>query len=590
MCGICGEIVFTGHEASTRAVKAMMAKMTARGPDTSGCLLQGGVVFGHRRLKIIDLSEKARQPMVDSHLGIDIVFNGCIYNYQELRHELTERGYNFFSSGDTEVIIKAFHAWGPACVEKFNGMFAFAIHERHSGRTVLARDRLGIKPLYLASNTKKLRFASSLPALLAAGEVDTDLDPAALHHYLHWHAVVPPPLTILKGVRKLPPATFRIYEKDGSFSDTVYWKLQLRQDSDDLKRSEEEWMDMVLDSLRHAVRRRMVADVPVGVLLSGGVDSSLLVGLLAEEGQKNLNTFSVGFEEAGGEKGDEFYYSDIIAEHFQTQHHQIFVPSAELLDLLPRTIEAMSEPMVSYDNVGFYQLSHEVSKYVKVVQSGQGADEVFGGYHWYPPLVDSTDPVADYCRVFFDRDQEEYEQTVSSAYHGRNYSREFVERHFSAGHAERAVDKALHLDTTVMLVDDPVKRVDNMTMAHSLEARVPFLDHELVEMAARIPAELKLRQSGKGILKEAARKVVPAAVIDRPKGYFPVPALKHIEGPYLTFVRDFLTSKKARERGLLRGDYLENLLANPKEHITPLRGSKLWQVALLEIWLQTHGI
>jgi len=317
MCGICGEIVFTGHEASTRAVKAMMAKMTARGPDTSGCLLQGGVVFGHRRLKIIDLSEKARQPMVDSHLGIDIVFNGCIYNYQELRHELTERGYNFFSSGDTEVIIKAFHAWGSACVEKFNGMFAFAIHERHSGRTVLARDRLGIKPLYLASNTKKLRFASSLPALLAAGEVDTDLDPAALHHYLHWHAVVPPPLTILKGVRKLPPATFRIYEKDGSFSDTVYWKLQLRQDSDDLKRSEEEWMDMVLDSLRHAVRRRMVADVPVGVLLSGGVDSSLLVGLLAEEGQKNLNTFSVGFEEAGGEKGDEFYYSDIIAEHFQ---------------------------------------------------------------------------------------------------------------------------------------------------------------------------------------------------------------------------------------------------------------------------------
>ncbi len=576
--------------ASLTAIEAMMAKLTARGPDTCGSLLQGRIAFGHRRLKIIDLSDQARQPMTDSHLGMDIVFNGCIYNYKELRQELIAAGYSFFSNGDTEVIIKAFHAWGPACVKRFNGMFAFAIHERDSGRVVLARDRLGIKPLYLSGSREKLRFASSLPALLAAGKVDTDLDPAALHHYLHWHAVVPPPLTILKGVRKLPPATLRVYQKDGTFSDTVYWKLRLRQDSDDRKRSEQEWMEMVLESLRHAVRRRMVADVPVGVLLSGGVDSSLLVGLLAEEGQVNLNTFSVGFEEAGGEKGDEFYYSDIIAEHFQTDHHQIFVPSAELLDLLPRTIEAMSEPMVSYDNVGFYQLAHEVSKYVKVVQSGQGADEVFGGYHWYPPLVDSSDPVGDYCRVFFDRDQHEYEQMVNDSYHGRNYSREFVERHFCADHAEHAVDQALHLDTTVMLVDDPVKRVDNMTMAHSLEARVPFLDHELVELAARIPAELKLRHSGKGILKEAARRVVPAAVIDRPKGYFPVPALKHIEGPYLSFVKDFLTSEKARKRGLFRQEYLELLLANPKGHITPLQGSKLWQIALLEIWLQTHGI
>ncbi len=590
MCGICGEFRFDRTEASLSAVAAMMNTMVPRGPDSCGSLQQGSIAFGHRRLKIIDLSEQARQPMIDSALGLDIVFNGCIYNYRELRKELQDIGYSFFSNGDTEVILKAYHAWGPDCVDRFNGMFAFALHERDSGRVVLARDRLGIKPLYLAEQRSRLRFASSLPALLAAGGVDTEINPAALHHYLHWHAVVPPPHTILKGIKKLPPATVRIYEADGRFTDRVYWQLHLQQNDKDMHRSAEEWQERVLQLLREAVRRRMVADVPVGVLLSGGIDSSLLVGLLAEQGQKGINTFSVGFEEAGGEKGDEFYYSDIIAEHFSTNHHQIFVPSAELISLLPRTIAAMSEPMVSYDNVGFFQLSCEVAKYVKVVQSGQGADEVFGGYHWYPPLLDSASPVDDYCRVFFDRSQQEYEEVTMEKFHGRNYSREYVDGFFSADTAESAVDKALHLDTTIMLADDPVKRVDNMTMAHSLEARVPFLDHELVELAARIPAELKLKDGGKWILKEAARHVIPAAVIDRPKGYFPVPALKHIEGPYLEFVRDHLTSSRARQRHLFKKEYIDLLLQEPKKHITPLRGSKLWQVALLEIWLQTHDL
>lgn len=590
MCGICGEIHFDNSPASLSAVEKMTKTMTPRGPDAMGTLMLGRVCLGHRRLKIIDLSEQSRQPLSDPFLGLDIVFNGCIYNYKELRLELQEMGYRFFSEGDTEVILKAYHAWGNGFVEHVNGMFALAIHERDTGKIILARDRLGIKPLYLDDRGTVLRFASSLPALLRNDGIDTDINPVALHHYLHWHAVVPPPHTILKGITKLPPATLRVYESDGTSRDSVYWQLNMKQQNSAESLSEKQWADLLLDELRKAVKRRMVADVPVGVLLSGGVDSSLLVGLLSEEGQDGLNTFSVGFEAAGGEKGDEFYYSDIIADHFNTKHHKIFVPSENLLQTIPETIRAMSEPMVSYDNVGFFLLSQEVARHVKVVQSGQGADEIFGGYHWYPPMISSTNPLDDYSTAFFDRNQEEFSRVVHDDFVHANYSRDFIENHFQQPGADNQVDKALRLDTTVMLTDDPVKRVDNMTMAWSLEARVPFLDHEFVEFAGAMPASLKVRQGGKWILKEAARQVIPDTVIDRPKGYFPVPALKHIEGPYLELVRDALTNSKARKRNLFKQEYIGLLLDNPEKHITPLRGSKLWQTALLEMWLQTHGV
>jgi len=250
----------------------------------------------------------------------------------------------------------------------------------------------------------------------------------------------------------------------------------------------------------------------------------------------------------------------------------------------------MAEPMVSHDAIGFYLLSQEVSKSVKVVQSGQGADEVFGGYHWYPPLLGSNDPAGDYRKVFFDRSHDEFARAVAPGYRNGDASYAFVREHFAQPGADRAVDKALRLDTTIMLVDDPVKRVDNMTMAWGLEARVPFLDHELVELAARVPPELKLKDEGKGILKDVARDVIPSSVIDRPKGYFPVPALKYIDGPVLEMTRDALTSQAARQRELFRPEYLSALFDDPKGHITPLRGSELWQCALLELWLQTHNI
>src|SRR5690606_10628369 len=531
----------------------------------------------------------SQQPMIDADLGLTLVFNGCIYNFRELRGELEQKGYKFFSDGDTEVIIKAWHAWGEECVTRFLGMFAFAIHERDSGRTIFARDRFGVKPLYLAQLGGALRFASSLPALVKAGGVDTSIDRAALHNYMSFHAVVPPPRTIYNGVRKLPPATIRIYERNGEFRDRVYWKATYRRLPGDSIRSREDWQEELLDLLRLAIKRRTISDVPVGVLLSGGVDSSLIVGLLAEGGHSVLLSFSVGFEAANGEKGDEFIYSDLIAKHYGTEHHQIFVPSAELMDALPGTIAAMSEPMVSYDNVGFYLLSKEVSKHIKVVQSGQGADEVFAGYHWYPPLVDSNDVVADYARAFCDRTHATLATQLAPEWMPeRDYSLELLEHYLLEEGADTPVDRALRLDTNVMLVDDPVKRVDNMTMAWGLEARVPFLDHDLVELAARMPPEDKLRGGGKGILKDVARQIIPSEVIDRKKGYFPVPQLKYIAGPYLEMIKDALSSQKARERGLFQREYLERLFANPSDHLTPLRGSELWQAGLLEMWLQTQ--
>ena len=590
MCGICGEIRFDDTLPAVDRVARMNHALFPRGPDGSGIHQAGRLAVGHQRLKILDLSEHAQQPMIDSELGLGIVFNGCIYNFRDLRVQLRALGYRFFSDGDTEVILKAYAAWGIECVDRFYGMFAFAIWERDSGRLILARDRFGIKPLYYTESLHSLRFASTLPALLAGGDIDTEIDPVALHHYMSFHAVVPAPHTIIKGVRKLPPATVRVIDADGRSRDHRFWRLHFGARPEEQRLTYEDWQEITLDTLRRAVERRLVADVPVGVLLSGGLDSSLIVGLLAEQGQRGLNTFSVGFESVDDEAGDEFQYSDIIARHFDTDHHQIRVDSARLLPALQHCIQAMSEPMVSHDVIGFYLLSQEVSKHVKVVQSGQGADEVFAGYHWYPPLRDSSDPLADYAEVFFDRDHSEFAEAVHPRFVSDDFSRAFVAQHFSAPGAQRPIDKALRLDTQIMLVDDPVKRVDNMTMAWGLEARVPFLDHELVELAARIPAEFKIASGGKGVIKEAARSVIPNEVIDRPKGYFPVPALKYLDGEYLEFVRDALAHPAARKRELFRDDYLNRLMDEPKKHITPLRGSKVWQIALLEIWLQQHGI
>jgi asparagine synthase (glutamine-hydrolysing) len=593
MCGIAGELRFDGRGADVAAVERACARLASRGPDGSGIWASGPVAFGHRRLSIIDLSPAGSQPMVDSALGLTVVFNGCIYNYRELRTELQRRGHVFFSSSDTEVIAKAYAQWGLGCVDRFLGMFAFAISERDTGTVVLARDRLGIKPLYLDSTAKRLRFASTLPALLAAGGADTSIDRTALAYYMSFHSVVPAPRTILNGIRKLDPATVRVITAEGETTDHRYWEPAFTRDPQRATFTGQDWQDSLLASLRTAVRRRMVSDVPVGVLLSGGIDSSVVVALLAESGQADLSTFSIGFDSAGGERGDEFEYSDLVAREFGTKHHRIEIDSSRLLPAVDASIAAMSEPMVSHDCVAFYLLSQDVSQHVKVVQSGQGADEVLGGYDWYPPLagVPREEAVQAYADVFFDRRADALATLLNPQWLADgDPPLSYVTQQFGRPGASSTVDAALRNDTTIMLVDDPVKRVDNMTMAWGLEARVPFLDHELVELAGAIPPELKLTHGGKGVLKQACRGVVPDAVIDRTKGSFPVPAIRQLEGPFLDRVRDALTDPAAQRRGLFRSDVVSTLLADPNATRTTLGSNALWQLALLEIWLQTMEI
>jgi asparagine synthase (glutamine-hydrolysing) len=589
MCGICGELRLDGASPDLGAIQRMAARLERRGPDHAGSYSDGPLAFGHRRLSIIDLSERASQPMVDQELGLTLVFNGTIYNYPDLRRQLREKGYHFFSDGDSEVILKAWHAWGEDCVERLQGMFAFAVWDQRRKTLFLARDRLGIKPLYYSLTDQSFRFASNTQALLAGGGVDRTIDPVALHHQFTLHAVIPAPMTILNGIRKLPPAHCMLIDESGERRERRYWSLPATRPQRPM--SDGEWLEAIHEALRLAVQKRSeIADVPVGVLLSGGLDSSLLVALLAESGISDLRTFSVGFEDHPQEKGNEFEYSDQVVERYATDHHKYLIPNAEVLKRLPEAVDAMAEPMFGQDAVAFFLLSEQVSRQIKVVQSGQGADEVFGGYFWYPRMMAETrgTPVERFARHYFDRDHDEYLQMVSAEYRGEDHTSRKIAELLDEPESDSFMDSVLRMDTTTLIVDDPVKRVDNMTMAWGLEARVPFLDQNLVELAARCPPELKLREGGKYPLKAIARGIVPDPVIDRPKGYFPMPALKYVRGDFLDFMRDILESRACRERGIYSRAYINMLLAAPEMHHTRLLGSKLWHLSLLEFWLQRN--
>jgi asparagine synthase (glutamine-hydrolysing) len=565
----------------------MLPALQRRGPDDAGSWDAGTVAFGHRRLSIIDLSSRSHQPMLDGDLSL--VFNGAIYNYRELRTELRARGHEFVSGGDTEVILKAYREWGDACPAHLHGMFAFAIWDGRRRRLFAARDRFGIKPFYYATDARRFRFASNTQALLAGGDIDTAIDPVGLHFQYTLHAVIPAPHTILRGIRKLEPAHSLVIEADGRQTLRRYWELDATRPAE--PRTEQEWVDATHAALLDAVRKRNdVADVPVGVLLSGGLDSSLLVALLAEIGFKDFHTFSVGFEDQPEEKGSEFEYSDLVVERYRPIHHKFLVANEQVLKRLPEAVDAMAEPMFGQDAVAFYLLSERVSQEIKVVQSGQGADEVFGGYFWYPRMLAerSGSRLERFRKHYFDRDHDEYLGMVTPAYRGEDHTGRFIAERLEDGLSSEFLDAVLKLDATTLIVDDPVKRVDNMTMAWGLEARVPFLDHHLVEVAARCPPEIKLRSDGKHLLKRIARGIVPDAVIDRPKGYFPMPALKYVRGEFLEFMRGILDSQACRERGLFERAYVERLLAAPEMHHTRIMGSKLWHLALLEFWLQRN--
>jgi len=587
MCGICGQFRFDEENVSSKSLTSMMSKIARRGPDSSGNWLEGKIGFGHQRLSIIDLSSYGNQPMVDDLLKLTLVFNGTIYNYKSLRSQLIDKGYSFFSQSDTEVIIKAYHYWGEDCVKYLDGMFAFCVWDQPNQKLFIARDRMGIKPLYYNLSNKAFTFASNSQALLTQ-EIDKSVNSLALQQQLSLHGVVPAPNTILNGIQKVKPATVITINTKGLLKEKTYWHPSANRSERNL--SDKEYVEKAHELLTAAVTKRMdAADVPIGVLLSGGLDSSLIVALLKEAGHEDIRTFSIGFEDIDNEVGSEFEYSDQIVLKFRTQHQKYVVSNAEVLPRLSEAVMNMAEPMVGQDAVAFYLLSEQVSKHIKVVLSGQGADEAFAGYFWYPRMAtEKGDEIERFSKHYVDRPHEEYLQAVMPTYQGDNHTSNWLNKEFAKTGADLFIDKVFRTDITRLIVDDPVKRVDNMTMAWGLEARVPFLDTELVEWALKMPANLKMKEEGKYPLKKIARELLPSSVIDRKKGYFPMPALKHIQGDFLEFMSDILTSSACLNRGVFNQNYVEKVINSPRDYMTALNGSRLWHLALFEFWMQIN--
>ena len=587
MCGICGQLRFDGDTPSSESLDNMMNKLARRGPDSNGKWLEGTIGFGHQRLSIIDLSSSGSQPMIDSLLKLTLVFNGTIYNYKQLRSRLIGKGYSFFSSSDTEVIIKAYHYWGEDCVNHLDGMFAFAIWDKPSKKLFIARDRMGIKPLYYNLTNKAFTFASNSQALLTQ-DLDKSVNPIALQQQLSLHGVVPAPNTIINGIKKLKPGTYIVLSEKGDIKEQTYWHPSATRPEGNV--SEEDYIARTHELLTAAVTKRMAAsDVPIGVLLSGGLDSSLIVALLKEAGHRDIRTFSIGFEDIDDESGSEFEFSDQVVSKFKTDHKKYLLSNQEVLPRLSEAVMNMSEPMVGQDAIAFYLLSEQVSKHTKVVLSGQGADEAFAGYFWYPRMAkEHGDEIESFSKHYVDRPHEEYLQTVMPIYQGENHTHKWLSKEFLKPGADSFIDKVFRTDMTRLIVDDPVKRVDNMTMAWGLEARVPFMDTELVEWALKIPPALKMREEGKYPLKRIARELLPSSVIDRKKGYFPMPALKYIQGDFLEFMSDILLSSSCRNRGIFDQKYINKVINSPRDYMTSLNGSRLWHLALLEFWMQIN--
>ena len=587
MCGICGQLRFDGDTPSSESLDNMMNKLARRGPDSNGKWLEGTIGFGHQRLSIIDLSSSGSQPMIDSLLKLTLVFNGTIYNYKQLRSRLIGKGYSFFSSSDTEVIIKAYHYWGEDCVNHLDGMFAFAIWDKPSKKLFIARDRMGIKPLYYNLTNKAFTFASNSQALLTQ-DLDKSVNPIALQQQLSLHGVVPAPNTIINGIKKLKPGTYIVLSEKGDIKEQTYWHPSATRPEGNV--SEQDYIARTHELLTAAVTKRMAAsDVPIGVLLSGGLDSSLVVALLKEAGHRDIRTFSIGFEDIDDESGSEFEFSDQVVSKFKTDHKKYLLSNQEVLPRLSEAVMNMSEPMVGQDAIAFYLLSEQVSKHTKVVLSGQGADEAFAGYFWYPRMAkEHGDEIESFSKHYVDRPHEEYLQTVMPIYQGENHTHKWLSKEFLKPGADSFIDKVFRIDMTRLIVDDPVKRVDNMTMAWGLEARVPFMDTELVEWALKIPPALKMREEGKYPLKKIARELLPSSVIDRKKGYFPMPALKYIQGDFLEFMSDILLSSSCRNRGIFDQKYINKVINSPRDYMTSLNGSRLWHLALLEFWMQIN--
>ena len=584
MCGIVGEYFFN-NKCGDHNIELMLNKIKSRGPDYSGFKIKDHICLGHSRLSIIDLSSASNQPFEDKEAGLSMVYNGCIYNYVDLRNKLIKKNHSFKTSGDTEVVLKSYIEWGKECLNMFEGDFSLAIWDIKKRSLFLARDRFGVKPLYFSYSKKFFRFGSTLQSLIVNKDIDMKLDPKSLHMHFSLHAVVPAPNTIFENIKKVPPGHYLIINEEKKVILEKYWELDSKDNN--LIEDENEAISLIRDLLSKSVEKRLSAsDIDVGVLLSGGLDSSLIVALAKDKFPK-LKTFSIGFEDDKEEKGSEFFYSDQVAKKFNTNHQKYIIDNTVVLSKLPDAFKSMSEPMVAQDAVAFYMLSELVSKDVKVILSGQGADEGFAGYFWYKKIALEENNYNNFLKHYVDRSDAELREFLKIKFKN-DYTSRLVQDKLNLINSKTLIGNVLNLDITTLVVDDPVKRVDNMTMAWGLEARVPFLDHHLIEASAKIDPRLHLKRNGKNILKVISDNLLPKDIISRKKGYFPMPALKYIRGEYYDFVCDILNSRKCNNRNLYNRKYIEKLLKMPNNYKTAIDGNKLWHAAATELWFHEN--
>ena len=636
MCGIAGIVALDGAEAPRDAVERMTAAMTHRGPDDHGHWSDGPCVLGHRRLTIIDLSEQGRQPISNEHDTVWLTYNGEVYNYLPLRKQLLAAGHPFRSRTDSEVVVHLYEQCdgdAPALLEQLDGMFAFGLWDSPRKRLLLARDRLGIKPLFYARAGNLLLFASEIAGILASGLVSARPSMEGVASYLTFrHAVAPG--TMFEGVHALPPGHTLVAE-NGETRVERYWDLRIPAQRED--RGEDYYRGRVRELLTAAVHKRLMSDVPLGAYLSGGLDSSVVVALMAQELGDRLKTYCVGF---GDEETDEFDYARLVADRYATDHTEVRLDRSDYFELLPELIQKRNAPLGVPNEVPLHLMSKVLKQDITVVLSGEGADEIFGGYGDYVripfdyhkaralrslpaalrrPLlggmerkygdgVDSDDPVEHFFsgyRWFHPAERAEL-LTAEALEQAGGGGREAFEAHFREASSKSYYDRVLYALEKVHLVN-LLGRVDAMTMATAVEARVPFVDHELVEFVTAMPLHYKLRwrsplhrlrallsysdvfrerdDTTKFILRRAFADLLPAEVVERRKVGFKVPLERWTGGELMRRARELLLSDEARRRGVLDIDGVERWLnrgaANGGEF-----GHRVWMLLNLELWFR----
>jgi len=623
MCGIAG-FADRQHPSGSRKetdfalVHAMCEVIRYRGPDDEGIHVEGGVGLGMRRLSIIDLST-GHQPMHNEDESVWIVFNGEIYNYRELRAQLEAAGHRFYTSSDTETIVHAYEQWGEECFARLRGMFGLALWDRRARTLLLARDRAGIKPLHYAEHGGRLYFGSELKSLLAAGAVDGAIDLESLDHYLSF-LYTPRDRSIFNGVSKLPPG-HALRWRHGHAEVRPFWQISADQT---FRGTAEDAAEELRRVLADAVRSHMVSDVPLGAFLSGGVDSSAVVGLMAEASDRPVKTFSIGFDEP---EYDELEHARTVAAHFSTDHHE-FVVRPDALGILDRLIEHFDEPFADSSAIPTWYVSEIARQHVTVVLSGDGGDELFGGYDRYlpHPRVERFDrlPIPGRRKVaamvwpllphgaqgknflrhvslgtdarFIDsvalfRDDEKaalYSPELRASLRGAS-AKKTLARHFDRFAALAPHDRMMRFDFETYLPEDVLTKVDRMSMAHSIESRVPLLDNRVIDFAAALPAHLKIRQGRrKHVLKEAVKGLLPPGILDRKKQGFGVPLDVWFRGRLRDVFADVLGSARTRQRGYFQPAFIERIV---QEHVSGRRDHtlRLWQLLVFELW-QRHYV